>query len=312
MNTKRFYCLFPIRGEVMIMLKDVLTVYELLDNPHVTGHHVASLFSHADIETVSEPGSASRPGSTDFIKICYGSGSPVLGIIGQLGGIGAEGKSGLVSDAEGALTVLACALHCETHTIDFEGSVIFSTHICPHAPIIAHDLVDFMGGPLCNSTMMDHFVDERMEAILSVDTTRGNRVINHKGFAISPTVKEGYILRVSEDLLDIQQRVTGMLPVVFPITTQDITPYSNNLYHLNAIMQPSIKTPAPVVGVAITSQVIIPGCATGTNQLLDVEAAARFCCEVIKEYGKGRCKFYDSKEFSTLVGSYGSMTHLQE
>lgn len=312
MNSKMFYCLFQIREAVMIMLKDVLTIYELLDNPHVTGHQVASLFSHAKIETVTEPGSAPASGSTDFIKISHGSGSPVLGIIGQLGGIGTEGKSGLVSDAEGALTVLACALYCETHPIDFEGSVIFSTHICPHAPIIAHDLVDFMGGPLPNSTMMDHFVDERMEAILSVDTTRGNRIINHRGFAISPTVKEGYILRVSEDLLDIQQRVTGTLPVVFPITTQDITPYSNTLYHLNAIMQPSIKTSAPVAGVAITSQVVVAGCATGTNQLLDVEAAARFCCEVIKEYGKGRCSFYDPVEFETLVRLYGPMTHLQE
>lgn len=47
-----------------------------------------------------------------------------------------------------------------------------------------------------------------LDAVLSVDTTKGNRVINHNGFAISPTVKEGYILRTSEDLLDLMQITT--------------------------------------------------------------------------------------------------------
>lgn len=302
------------------MLQEVLTVYECLDDSQVDGHTVASLFSHAQVETVTAPHTgidtgtktSTEPLSTDFIKIEYGSGFPVLGIIGQLGGIGAEGKTGLVSDAEGALTILACAHYCETHAVDVTGTVIFTTHICPRAPIIAHDLVDFMGGPLENSVMMDHFTDKRMEAVLSVDTTRGNRIINHKGFALSPTVKEGYILRVSEDLLDIQQRVTGRLPVVFPITIQDITPYSNKCYHLNAIMQPSIKTLAPVVGVAITSEVTVAGCATGTHQVMDVEAAARFCLEVVKEYGKGGCSFYDKEEFETLKTLYGSLEHLQK
>jgi hypothetical protein len=169
-----------------------------------------------------------------------------------------------------------------------------------------------MGAPLTVSTMMEHFVDERMEAVLSVDTTRGNRIINHKGIALSPTVKEGYILRVSEDLLSIQERVTGKLPVVFPITMQDITPYANKVYHLNAIMQPCTRTRAPVVGVAITSEVVIPGCATGTNQLLDIEAAARFCVEVAKEYTGGMCAFYDKEEFSTLKQLYGPLNHLQQ
>jgi hypothetical protein len=287
------------------MLKNVIEIYETLDQPHVRGDDVASLFSKAEIkvETVTEKG------STDFVTIEFGSGSPVLGIIGQLGGIGTVDRVGLVSDAEGALTVLACALQLEK--IHLKGTIIVTTHICPEAPIIPHELVDFMGAPLSVSTMMEHFVDERMEAVLSVDTTRGNRIINHKGVAISPTVKEGYILKVSEDLLDIEQRVTGKLPVVFPITMQDITPYSNELYHLNAIMQPSTKTAAPVVGVAITSETVVPGCATGVNQLLDVESAARFCLEVAKEYSREKCHFYSEEEFHTLITLYGRMNHLQ-
>lgn len=287
------------------MLKHVIEMYETLDNPDVRGEDVASLFSSATVEPVTEKG------STDFIKIEFGSGYPVLGIIGQLGGIGTADRIGLVSDAEGALTVLAAALYLETLKTRLKGTVIVTTHICPTAPIIPHALVDFMGAPLTVSTMMEHFVDERMEAVLSVDTTRGNRIINHKGIALSPTVKEGYILRVSEDLLSIQERVTGTLPVVFPITMQDITPYSNNLYHLNAIMQPCTRTTAPVVGVAITSEVVIPGCATGTNQLLDIEAAARFCVEVAKEYTGKTCTFYDEEEFLKLKRLYGPMNHLQ-
>lgn len=285
------------------MLKNVITIYDVLDQPHVTGEDVASLFSKADVKTVTEEG------STDFVKIEFGSGSPTLGIIGQLGGIGTTDRVGLVSDAEGALTVLACALQLEK--LPLKGSVIVTTHICPEAPIIPHELVDFMGAPLSVSTMMEHFVDERMNAILSVDTTRGNRIINYKGFALSPTVKEGYILRVSESLLDIQQRVTGQLPVVFPITMQDITPYSNEVYHLNAIMQPCTKTDAPVVGVALTSEVVVPGCATGTNQLLDIECAARFCVEAAKEYSEVKCTFYDEEEFQKLKSMYGSMSHFQ-
>ena len=87
-------------------------------------------------------------------------------------------------------------------------------------------LVPFMGSPVNMEIMNRYEVDSGMDAILSIDTTKGNRVINHKGFAISPTVKEGYILRISEDLLEVMSIVTGKLPVTFPVTIQDITPVS--------------------------------------------------------------------------------------
>src|SRR5438093_905484 len=73
------------------------------------------------------------------------------------------------------------------------------------------------------------------EAMLSVATARGNRAINHRGIAISATVRAGWILRVSEDLITIMQNVTGRPAVVFPLTMQDITPYGNGLYHINSI-----------------------------------------------------------------------------
>lgn len=100
-----------------------------------------------------------------------------------------------------------------------------------------------------------------LDAVLVVDTTKGNRIINHRGFAISPTVKEGYILRVSEDLLDVMISTTGRLPHVFALSQQDITPYGNGLYHLNSILQPATATKAPVVGVAVTTETTVAGCA---------------------------------------------------
>jgi len=241
--------------------------------------------------------------------------APTLGIIGRLGGIGARPhKIGLVSDADGAITALAAAAKLAVMRKKgdaLKGDVVVATHLCPRSPIIPHEPVDFMGSPVSIETMNKYEVDERMEAILSIDTTKGNRVINCRGFAISPTLKDGYILRVSEDLLDIMQIVTGKLPVVFPITTQDITPYGNEIYHLNSIMQPATATSAPVVGVAITTEVPVPGCATGANHTIDIEMAVRFVVEVAKAYGEGKCSFYDEKEFQRLISLYGSLEHLK-
>jgi len=211
---------------------------------------------------------------------------PTLGILGRLGGIGARPhKIGLVSDADGAITALAAAAKIAVMRKKgdiLKGDVVVATHLCPSSPIIPHEPVPFMDSPV------------------SLET----------GFAISPTLKDGYILRVSEDLLDIMQIVTGKLPVVFPITTQDITPYGNEIYHLNSIMQPATATGAPVVGVAITTEVPVPGCATGANHTIDIEMAVRFVVEVAKAYGEGKCSLYDQKEFQRLISLYGSLEHL--
>ena len=84
---------------------------------------------------------------------------------------------------------------------------------------------------------------------------------------------------------------TGQAPVTFPITTQDITPYGNGIYHLNSILQPATATDAPVVGVAITAETAVPGCATGASHPTDIEETARFCIEVAKAFGAGKCSF---------------------
>ena len=189
--------------------------------------------------------------------------------------------------------------------------MFISTQICPHAPTAPHKPVPFMGSPVEMSQVNREEVSPELDAILSVDTTKGNRVINTRGFAISPTVKEGYILRTSEDLLEQMQITTGRLPYVFPLATQDITPYGNNVHHLNSVLQPCTATDAPVVGVAITTEVMVPGCATGASHFADVEEAARFMLEVAKYFGKGDLKFYDEEEYELLKKLYGPMNHLQ-
>jgi hypothetical protein len=306
-------------------LKQVIEVYELLEIPRIEPAVIKDFFltrglseSEIEMQKIKED-----KGETLFIKISIQGekgrlnekSTPTLGIIGRLGGIGARPhKIGLVSDADGAITALAAAAKIavmRSKGDQFPGDVIVATHLCPHSPIIPHEPVPFMDAPVSLETMNRYEVDKRMTAILSIDTTKGNRVINYRGFAISPTVKDGYILRVSEDLLDIMQNVTGRMPVVFPLTTQDITPYGNDIYHLNSILQPATATSAPVVGVAITTEVPVPGCATGANHSIDIEMAVRFVVEAAKAFGGKKCSFYDDDEFQKLISLYGSLDHLK-
>ncbi len=307
-------------------LKQVIEIFELLDTPKIEPDEIKVFFLERGIEKseIEMKNVKEGNGETLFLKIkikgengkSRNGSSPTLGVIGRLGGIGARPhKVGLVSDADGAITALSVALKLSDmrRKGDYlKGDMIVSTHLCPNSPIIPHDPVPFMGSPVSMKTMNEFEVDTEMDALLSIDTTKGNRIINQRGFAISPTVKDGYILRVSEDLLDIMQIVTGKLPVVFAITTQDITPYGNGVYHLNSIMQPSTSTHAPVVGVAITTEVPVPGCATGASHVMDIEIAVRFCIEVAKAFGEGKCSFYNEEEYKKILALYGSMEHLKK
>ncbi len=234
---------------------------------------------------------------------------------GRLGGIGARPNHiGVVSDADGAIAAIATALKLAQMTERGDkllGDVIVTTHICPNAPIRPHHPVNFMDSPLKDETMNEHEAIPDADAILSVDTTKGNRLINHKGYALSPTVKEGYILPVSEDLLQLMEWSSGQNAVTFPLSVQDITPYGNGLHHINSIMQPAISTTAPVVGVAICTQSIVPGCATGASHESDIAASVKFMVEVAKAFGGGHCQFYDKEQFKLLKSLYGDMSHLQ-
>ncbi|MBT3285285.1 DUF1177 domain-containing protein [Candidatus Bathyarchaeota archaeon] len=305
------------------MLKQVIEIMDLLDSALVNGDIVRKYLQGRGLTEIEVKTITGEKGSTDFVKIkvqgamgkSKGGSARTMGIIGRLGGIGARPEQiGLVSDADGAIVALSLALKLADMKANgdaLDGDVVISTHICPDAPVQPHKPVPFMGSPVDTATMNREEVDSEMDAILSVDTTKGNRVANWRGFAITATVKDGWILKVSDSLLDIMSWTTGEMPKVCPITTQDITPYGNDLYHINSIMQPCTATDRPVVGLAITSQVPVPGCGTGASHPTDIEEAARFALEVAKQYGKGLCSFYDEEEWSNIVNRYGDLKVLQ-
>lgn len=305
------------------MLKQVMEIIDLLDDPKITGEEALQAFQGIKGITATSTTLQGAEGSTDFVKIFIegfngkstGGTAPTLGIIGRLGGIAAHpSRIGLVSDADGAIGALASALKLTDmyqKGNQLAGDIIVTTHICPDAPTQPHEPVDFMGSPVEMSDMNEYEILPEMDAIISIDATKGNNVINHRGFAISPTVKEGYILRISDDLLRLMSMTTGQPPVTFPITMQDITPYGNDVYHINSILQPAIATNAPVVGLALTAESAVPGCGTGANHEIDIAGAVRFVLEVAKEFTQGKCYFYDETEFAHLEKLYGKMTILQ-
>ena len=306
-----------------MLLKQTLQVLDVLDDASVDGSKVAKLFvDYENVETDVQTIKGSK-GSTDFIEIVVkgingkrsGGEAPTLGIIGRLGGIGARpSKIGLVSDGDGAVAAVSSALKLAEMSVRgdrLEGDVIITTHICPNAPTQKHFPVDFMGSPVDMTTMNQYEVKEECDAIVSIDTTKGNVLMNYRGISISPTVKAGYILPYAHDLVTILATTTGEPAKTFGISTQDITPYSNNLYHLNSILQPATATDSPVVGVAITAQSAVPGSATGASHEVDIAAAATFAIEVAKEFTAGKANFYDSEEFEKLTQLYGDMRHLK-
>ncbi|MEM2698019.1 MAG: DUF1177 domain-containing protein [Ignisphaera sp.] len=308
----------------MSTLKHVMEIADLLEDPKVNGEVIRGFFTakgYSDIGIEIETIRGDK-GSTDFITVripgasgrLSGGSSPTLGIVGRLGGIGARpALIGMVSDADGAIVALASAYkiaELRKRGDVLPGDVVVTTHVCPAAPTRPHKPVPMMDSPVDIFTLLKREVKDEMDAILSVDATKANWVIKHTGFAITPTVKEGWILRVSPDLIDIYVRVTGEPPVIVPITMQDLTPYTTPVYHINSMMQPWLYTTAPVVGVAITARMALPGSGTGVTNLIALEQATRFVVEVAKDFTSGRAKFYDEGEWETLMKIHGSVKNI--
>ncbi|MDW2799940.1 DUF1177 domain-containing protein [Clostridium boliviensis] len=307
-----------------MLMKQLIEVFDLLDSSYASGKQVESYLkgirSDADIEVYTLEG---PKGKTDMVKVripgskgkSKGMDAPTIGLLGRLGGLGARPERiGFVSDGDGALIAISLAakiLDMQNKGDYLEGDVFISTHVCPDAPTREHHPVPFMDSPVNMAQVNREEVTKELDAILSVDTTKGNRIINTRGFAISPTVKEGYILKVSESILDLMQMTTGKQPFVYALSQQDVTPYGNGLYHLNSILQPATATKAPVIGVAVTTEAPVAGCATGATHITDCEETARFMLEVAKAYGRGECTFYDETEYERIQYLYGNMEHFQ-
>ena len=306
----------------IVLIREVQEIYERLDRPGKVGRDIADLFPVKWVRVRLED-VADKKGETEFIQIVIpgrqgsssGGHAETLGVIGRLGGVGARPLiRGLVSDGDGALVALSVALKlARMHAVGdvLEGDVVVATHVRTDAPVLPMKPVDFMDTPIELETILKLEVATDMDAILSIDTSRGNRLLNRNGFAITPTVKEGWILKVSDDLLRVMEHTTGSLPAAFPITMQDIVPYVGDVYHINSLMQPAVVTRAPVVGIALTAAGSVPGCASGVSNPFRVEEVGRFVVECAQQFGRGEIAFYDWEEFARLRAMYGDMHRLQ-
>ncbi|TNV12496.1 DUF1177 domain-containing protein [Buttiauxella sp. B2] len=313
--------------------KFVSIIYELMDDPSINGQKVVDQLeslgaTDAIITTTAVNYEAPEDTSQicDFVKVVIKgsngksaggeSPSPTMGIIGRLGAQQAQpDRLGKVSDSDGSIVALSTAmklLDMSAKGARLEGDVIITTHIATHVSITPREPVDFMGMPVSSGTMNEYEVDGEMDAILSVDTSKGNSIIKHRGIAISATAKEGYILRVAQDLVTLLEYSTGRPAKTFPITTQDITPYDNGIYHFNSIMQPHVATTAPVVGLAITAKTVVPGSETGSSYESELVDATVFAVEVAKQFTWQKAAFYDADEYQALIDMYGSLAFLQK
>lgn len=147
--------------------------------------------------------------------------------------------------------------------------------------------------------------------LLSADTTKGNRILNWKGIAITPTVLGGWIVPVAPDLVEVYEQVCGVPARVLPLSAYDITRYGNGLYHVNSSLQPAVATQSPVVGLAVTMETVVPGTATGASHRVDLALAVSYCLEVAKRFRAGKLRFYDLDEHAEALRRYGPLSRLQ-
>lgn len=308
-----------------MLIKEIEEIFEIINKPTIDFNYLKNLYQkhNAKVEIIEiDETTKSKPpiggGKTHFvkIKIITNKKSPTLQIIGQLGGVGARpAEIGFVSDGDGALVALSVGLKLAKMSYykeKIEGNFIISTHICPNAPIFPKKPVSFMGSPVKLETMNKINVEKNIDALISIDTTRGNRIIKNNYFAITPIIKEGWILKIPDEIIDIMEWISGENASIVPITMQDITPYGNGVSHINSILQPSLMTNAPTLGVAITSKKVIPGFATNVTNLFQIDLVSRFIIELAIKFGSGKIDFYDKKEFNRLLSLYGSMKKLQK
>ncbi|MFT3812751.1 MAG: DUF1177 domain-containing protein [Acidovorax sp.] len=315
-------------------LKQTIIACELLDSATVNGQSIQDLFRpyeslgvRVTVTTVNDEPPEDTAKTTDFIHILIpgtrgktaGGAARTLGLIGRNGAIGARpAKIGMVSDADGPIGVIAAALKLadmKANGDHLPGDVVITTHLSTDVSAGENDGVPFMGMPVSSETMNRHEVTADMDAILSLDASKGNSIIKQRGFAITPTAMQGYILRVAPHLVKIMESTTGQPAVTLPISIQDITPYANGLYHFNSIMQPHIATHAPVVGVAITARSVVGGSDSSANHEVDVAEAVRFCVEVAKRFtvasAGNPCEFYDAKEWTKIQSMYPDLSVFQ-
>lgn len=243
-----------------------------------------------------------------YVKALYrGSGKDRVEVLGRLGAIQVKGEKGLVSDADGAIVTLAVlfeVINLLEKGIKFDVDISFVTNLALDAKLIPHKPFNFMIPLVGMEEALKEEVDKEANLILSIDSTKGNRLAKYNDFAITQVIKDGYILKVSDDVLDIYSRVTGHEPYFVPLTTGDLLPLDYKVYHISTLVLPWIYSTGALIGIATVSKQIIPGYVTGVQDIEMLEHASRFCLEAIKLIEKGG-KVYDEEELKELKEKLG-------
>ncbi|MEM0165758.1 MAG: DUF1177 domain-containing protein [Saccharolobus sp.] len=248
-------------------------------------------------------------GDVIFIKALYkGNGKNRVEVLGRLGAIQMQGiNKGLVSDADGAIVTLATILeliNLMEKGIYLEVDVSLITNISLRAKLIPHKPFDFMVPQIGLDEALKEEVDPKANLILSIDSTKGNRIAKFDDFAITHVIKNGYILKVSDEVIDIYNRVTGHEVYIIPLTTGDLVPLDFNIYHISTLVTPWLYTESPVIGIGTVSKQVIPGYVTGVINWEMLEHASRFCLEMLKFVEQGG-KVYDEAELEELERKIG-------
>ena len=303
--------------------KSAMQAYDLLDSAYTTGAEVVKMFQEAGADEASYERLTGR-GFTDVVHIFLngksgkssGSPAPTLNLSASLVAIGARpGSIGLVGDGDGALIVIAAGLKMldmKKKGDQQDGDVIISFNVtgaAPHEPPVCHQPPEF-NCPVNFWKMKSKCVDGTADAILNVNVTRSDRYCKRRGFAITPTVLQGWLLKISEDALNVMERVTGETAVM-PLTMQELMPTRNGISFLNDIGALPYEIDIPCIGVAMCSPIPQEPICSGMTDLAEIEPAVRYCVEVAKDFGMGRFDFYDKAEFEKIIKLYGSMKHLQ-
>lgn len=306
-----------------MLLDEVTCSWAWIDRPDASAEAMREYWKqhHAHLEPTVTRLESDR-GATEVVEWVIpghsgrtnGGDAPTLAIAGRLGGVGARPTyTGTVSDGDGAVVAAAVALklsRAHDYNEPTAGDVHVITHVCPDAPTRDVPVPGQMDSPVPPGDLLQYEAPAAADAVFSVDTTRGHRIMNHTGIAVTATLVNGYLLRVSEDLLDLYADVTNEPPQVLPVTMQDILPTGSGIYRINSIMAPGEYFDGPVVGVATVSASLVRGTRTGATPPATLETAARFCVEAARRFGEDRLVLHDAEEYGRIVERFGPMDRL--
>lgn len=245
-----------------------------------------------------------KMGDVTFIKAKIGKGKRKAELLGRLGAIRVSSNNGLVSDADGAIITITSMLEWAKNYSEIEGEAIFSTSISLDAKLIPHKPFKFMVPLVGLDDALKLEVDKEAQFLISVDSTKGNRIAKYNDFAISHIIKDGYILKIPDEIIDIYEKVTEHEPYFVALTSGDLTPMEVNAYHISTLLSPWLYTEAPVLGLATVSKYPIPGYETGVQNIIMLERASRFSIEVLKYYFYGG-NVYSEEELNSLKNALG-------